>query len=88
MTLSKNLPGYAALGVLILLLVAMVRRRFSWGYMLLHLAVALGERWQDARVKARLGAALATLPDSDPEECDDGEVGTYPGFSGPSKAGA
>jgi uncharacterized protein (TIGR03382 family) len=66
--ISENLPGYAALAVLLLLAVAMVRRRFRWGYVLLHLAVALGERWQDARVKARLGAALAALPDDDLQE--------------------
>jgi hypothetical protein len=62
---SANLPGYAALGVLALLVVAMIRRRFRWGYVLLHLVVALGERWQDGRAKARLGAALVTLPESD-----------------------
>jgi|GEM_PF-5308339 len=60
--LKRNVPAFAALGVLSLLAVALVRRRFKLGYILLHLAVALAEKWQDQRAKARLGAALATLP--------------------------
>jgi len=61
-SLKRNLPAVAALGVLGLLAVALARRRFKLGYILLHVAVALAERWQDQRAKARLGAALATLP--------------------------
>jgi hypothetical protein len=60
--LKENLPAVAALAVLGLLAVALARRRFKLGYVLLHVAVALAERWQDQRAKARLGAALATLP--------------------------
>ena len=69
--LSANLPGYVALGVLIFLAVALVKRRFRIGYVLLHLAVALGERWQDGRAKARLAQALASLPDSGYREYSD-----------------
>jgi hypothetical protein len=59
--LKQNLPAVAALAVLGLLAVALVRRRFKLGYVLLHVAVALAERWQDQRAKARLGAALASF---------------------------
>lgn len=62
--ISANLPGYVALAVLVFLAVALVKRRFRIGYVLLHLAVALGERWQDARAKARLAHALAAYPES------------------------
>ena len=65
MTLSKNLPGYVALGVLVLLAVALIRRRFRLGYTLFLVAIALGERWQDARAKTRLANALASLSDAD-----------------------
>jgi hypothetical protein len=63
--LEKSLSGFAALGVLALLVVAMVRRRFRIGYVLLHIVVALGERWQEGRARARLGTVLASLPHTD-----------------------
>jgi hypothetical protein len=59
--LKQNIPAVAALAVLGLLAVALARRRFKLGYVLLHVAVALAERWQDQRAKARLGAALSSL---------------------------
>lgn len=61
---KRNIPGVMALGVLSLLAVALVRRRFRLGYVLLHVAVALAERWRDQRAKARLGKVLATMPPS------------------------
>lgn len=60
--LKRNLPAVTALGVLSLLALALARGRFRLGYVLLHVAVALAERWRDQRAKARLGDVLATLP--------------------------
>lgn len=67
MNLPKNLPGYAALGVLALLAVALFRRRFRIGYLLLLFVVALGERWRDERVRTRLAGLVDALPDEFPE---------------------
>lgn len=61
---KEKLPGLAALAVLVLLVVAIARRRARLGYLLFLTAVALGERWQEGRAKARLGRALAALPES------------------------
>lgn len=63
-SLTRNLPAAAVLAVLGLFAVALVRRRFRLGYVLLHVAVALAERWRDQRAKARLGKVLATMPPS------------------------
>jgi hypothetical protein len=59
---KRNLPAYASISVLVFLAIALVRRRFKLGYVLLHIAVALGEKWQDQRAQAKLGEALASLP--------------------------
>jgi hypothetical protein len=59
--LKQNIPAIASLAVLGLLAVALARRRFKLGYVLLHVAVALAERWQDQRAQARLGEALAGM---------------------------
>ncbi len=67
-----DIPGYAALATLCLLAVALVRGRFKLGYVLLHVAVALAERWQERRALARVSDALATVkPESGGESWQD-----------------
>ncbi len=56
-----NVPAYAALAMLCLLAVALVRGRFKLGYVLLHVVVTLAERWQDQRALARVSGVLATM---------------------------
>lgn len=66
-----NIPGYAALATLGLLVAALVRGRFKLGYVLLHVGVALAERWRDRRALARVGDVLATYgADSKPRTPD------------------
>lgn len=57
-----DIPGYAALATLCLLAFALVRGRFRIGYVLLHVAVALAERWRDQRSLARVANVLNALP--------------------------
>lgn len=66
-----SLAGLGALAALALMVAAVTGRRFRTGFFLFHLAVALGERWKTARVRARLGTAVvhsaaahSTRPDS------------------------
>lgn len=56
-----NFPGYAALATLCLFAVALMRGRMRLGYVLLHLVVALGERWQEQRALARVGGVLTAM---------------------------
>jgi hypothetical protein len=72
LSLDKGtLTGLGALASLGLMAAAIWSRRFRIGFVLFNLAVALGERWKTARVRARLGkavvdstAANSTRPDS------------------------
>lgn len=53
-----NLTGLGAVAALALMAAALTGRRFRTGFFLFHLAVALGERWKTARIRARLGQAV------------------------------
>ena len=60
-----NRSGLAALATLIILVFAVLRRRFKLGAVLFHVAVALGEKWQEARARRRVGALLTARPVDD-----------------------
>lgn len=57
-----DIPGYAALATLCLLAFALVRGRFRIGYVLLHVAIALLERWRDQRSLTRVARVLDAMP--------------------------
>lgn len=57
-----NRSGLAALATLVLIVIAVLRRRFRLGAILFQVAVALGEKWQEGRARRRVGALLTTRP--------------------------
>ena len=60
-----NRTGLAALGTLVLIVFAVLRRRFKLGMILFQVAVALGEKWQETRARRRVGALLTARPTGD-----------------------
>jgi hypothetical protein len=64
MSSRGNIPGFAALAALLLLVAALMRRRVRLGWLLLHVAVALGERWREGRDHRRIASALSGRAES------------------------
>jgi hypothetical protein len=60
MNLPGRASGFAALATLALALAAVLLRRFNAGFLLFHVAVALGERWRALRERGRVAASISS----------------------------
>lgn len=61
-----NGAGLAAAATLLLIVFALLRRRFRTGMVLFQVAVALGEKWQEGRTRRRMGALLVARAEGQP----------------------